>query len=98
MKKHTPGPWIIDDFNAKDKYSSVLWYSIKDSIGTKLIEVKGIHYGVNNDEAEANANLTAAAPELLEALLMLMDVYESKGQLLSFNVDIARQAIKKATP
>jgi DNA-directed RNA polymerase subunit F len=35
--------------------------------------------------------------ELLEALEELMKVYEQNGQLLSFDVNIARNAIKKAT-
>ena len=98
MKKHTPGPWIIDDCMAKDLEANTFWFSIKDSNKNTIAEVKGHHYGIENKTATANANIIVAAPELLEALLMLMDVYESKGQLLSFNVDIARQAIKKATP
>ncbi len=36
------------------------------------------------------------APELLEALEKLMEAYNDKGQLLDFNINIARQAIKKA--
>lgn len=44
----------------------------------------------------ANAKLIAAAPELLEALQKLIKVFDDKGQLLDFNVDIARQAINKA--
>ena len=67
--KHTPGPWTIDDSMAKDKYSSVLWYIIKDSVGTKLSEVKGIHCGVNNDEAEANTKLIVAAPKGLKTAI-----------------------------
>jgi len=42
-------------------------------------------------------NKHTPAPELLEVLTTLMQVYEDKGQLLSFDVNIARQAIKKAT-
>lgn len=49
------------------------------------------------DQKEANAKLIASAPELLEALEELMKVYERNGQLLSFDVNIARNAIKKAT-
>ena len=48
------------------------------------------------DKEIANAKLIASAPELLEALQSLMEVYNTKGQLLSFNVDIARKAIEKA--
>lgn len=94
--KHTPGPWIIDDSNAKDKHSSVLWYTVKDSIGTKLIEVKGIHYGVNNDEAEANANLAVAAPDLLEACNSIMQC-DRNEPLPWEEVVKAMEAIQKAT-
>lgn len=85
--KHTPGPWEIEPFHN----GIHIWAKGKKlcSIWSKLF---------HGPEIKANAKLIVAAPKLLEALLMLMDVYESKGQLLSFNVDIARQAIKKATP
>ena len=46
---------------------------------------------------KANAKLIASAPELLEALQSLMEVHEAKGNLLNFDVNIARQAIKSAT-
>ena len=98
--KHTPGPWIIDDLHAKDKYSSVLWYDIKDSIGTKLIEVKGIHYGVNNDEAEANANLIVAAPEMLgrlEFIVEYINTLDNPSVALQLVRAEAEESIKKAT-
>jgi hypothetical protein len=43
-----------------------------------------------------DAQLIAAAPDLLEALEDLMNHYETNGQLLSWDVSIARKAISKA--
>ena len=45
---------------------------------------------------EKNASLITAVPAMYNALKKLMDTYEEKGQLLAFDVDIARQALKKA--
>lgn len=61
--KGTPGPWVIDEWsmtgiNSESKHVALVNYS---------------HHGLPNDvygdEHEANANLIAAAPELLEALI-----------------------------
>lgn len=54
-------------------------------------------FGLSDTEHYYYGKLFAAAPELLEALQELMNVYEQNGQLLSFDVNIAKQAIKKAT-
>ena len=45
---------------------------------------------------ENEANLMAAAPVMYEALKKLMEVYDNKGQLLDYNVEIAREALKYA--
>ena len=86
MENHTPGPWIITDF---EKITDVngkmitLLLSNSGSLNTKL----------------ANAKLLAAAPELLEACIAAFSLSEEiasfeswemvQGQLLS--------AIQKAT-
>ena len=71
MSKHTPGPWYR--IPGGDEWS-------RGSIGTKEPKPETMD-GDNwwtvascnglREEAEANANLIAAAPELLEALLRL---------------------------
>jgi len=94
MKKHTPEPWVASKVM---NFSGTL-VSFINSETTTIFQTRQSDDEASIEEVQANADIAAAAPELLEALLMLMDVYESKGQLLSFNVDIARQAIKKATP
>ena len=89
--KHTPGPWVVGRGDSQKHYIEK-----HSENGINLIQfISSIPKDWPN--AEPNTQLIAAAPELLDALLQLMEVYESKGQLLSFNVDIARQAIKKAT-
>lgn len=69
--KHTPGPWTIDDSMANNKNDSTFWYTIKDSDNKRLGEVKGIHCGVDNNIAEANAKLIAESPMMLKALIAI---------------------------
>ncbi len=96
--KHTPGPWAIDDRMAKDKNALTFWYSIRGDSNKNIAEVKGIHYGVDNDVCEANANLIAEAPEMLDALFNLNnavrgDTYEN----IKIALADAQAVIKKAT-
>ena len=67
MSGHTPGPWGI--FNIDN-------YTIGECENTKtlgrVIAVTAHHsvnpfYGIENEEAKANARLVAAAPDLLAA-------------------------------
>ena len=91
--KGTPGPWKIAGRGEKKIGIDVS----TQTTGAHHIDVWHSEYGwPQKEEAEANANLIAAAPELLEALQSLMDSYDKNGHLLNFNVDIARQAINKA--
>lgn len=85
--KHTPAPWTV---NPKAKTN------IRHGNLT-IANCSSTHDGSRAEEEIANAKLIAAAPELLEALEELMKVYERNGQLLSFDVNIARKAIKKST-
>ena len=59
MTKHTQGPWIIDEDTGMNDGGT-----IKDTDGRGIaMDI----YGRTADEANANARLIAAAPELLEA-------------------------------
>ncbi|CAB5567667.1 MULTISPECIES: hypothetical protein [Providencia] len=91
--KGTPGPWVIDEWsmtgiNSESKHVALVNYS---------------HHGLPNDvygdEHEANANLIAAAPELLEALIELTEsakeAIDGLGDL-SDAIDTAKAAIAKA--
>jgi len=89
----TKGKWekILDLSNGTDNATIIIYSEDEDLNTISICETRS-----NSKEDNANAKLIAAAPKLLEALQELMRTYNEKGQLLSFNVDIARQAVKKA--
>ena len=74
--KHTPGPWKIDngdEYNPEYPWFGI-WKEHKDPNFSKCIAC--VEYTedsmVTKQEAQANANLIAAAPELLEAALSVL--------------------------
>jgi hypothetical protein len=94
---HTPGPWVYDGFSPHEGW---------------VVELPGFGSGGRNikcegwsaEEAEANARLVAAAPDLLEALrrIEMLDrrVYagvEVEGWNWDEAIFAARDAILKAT-
>lgn len=93
--KHTPGPWYVQDDHGKR------WIETEGNDDT-IAEVhrrkrKGSVYSC--EEAGANADLIAAAPELLAALQGLLAAYEDPGNTGSTHddkVQAARNAISKA--
>lgn len=74
MSKHTPGPWkIVDGFmgkieiessNERDTSDTFLRFTLARDIGGRVHGEEFDDYS----EVEANANLIASAPDLLEAL------------------------------
>jgi hypothetical protein len=93
--KGTKGKWKVSRNNhfleVKAVNSNKLGIAVHLHQMTPTIETISL-----SEENEANAKLIAAAPELLEALQDLMSQYESKGHLLDYDIDIARQSINKA--
>lgn len=96
--KHTPGPWVAT-FDPRERpgieagnTSIVLFGEIKNSNDDGGIR------GRNDEEANANAHLIAAAPELLEALEALVACVECNESVPAWTSqwDIARAAIAKA--
>lgn len=97
--KHTPGPWSV-------RFDFVVQATSFD--GGRLVPVAQ-PYGVNSDGTDlfANARLIAAAPELLRALIFLVNAHEhpaaaSSGrrgvlEYVPVALDHARAAIAKAT-
>lgn len=86
---HTRGPW-------KARFENVRYVIFVDGeIGEKALATTGGAY----PDSEANAKLIASAPELLEALQMLVadfgDYPASERPCLAF--DKARAAIARAT-
>ena len=63
MSKHTPGPWrVVDSWND---------YMVEGQNGEEIIWQDGPHETPTINEA--NARLIAAAPDLLDALVMVLD-------------------------
>ena len=95
--KHTKGEWGIR-FKRRIGYnaSHTIIYADKEGIAENICEFDG-----QNKQIEANAKLIAAAPELLDALQKMYDVwyqhkdcYTNEQNEAMFN---AYEAIKKAT-
>lgn len=86
---HTPGPWISNGHDICPEFS----HGSPCNSGIRIATTYGI-----GDEHRANANLIAAAPELLQALESLYRVLiERDGLLPNETVAInARHAIAKA--
>jgi len=66
MAEHTPGPWTIDEDADINIMGEVVSISILDSNGDSVGEADARDLG--RSEAEANARLIAAAPDLLAAI------------------------------
>lgn len=70
--KHTPGPWELD--SAKDgdsRYQIIngqLPKGINGDFGYPVADTMNRHHCIAPEEDEANGQLLAAAPEMLEAL------------------------------
>lgn len=88
MSKYTPGPWawLVDD--------KCIWIGVRGSANYLHTFAEVDYDDVDHEEAEANALLIAAAPELLEALCLLVDRIESPD---GNPIKKARAAIAKAT-
>ena len=86
--KHTPAPWEYRDLGQKDGAWQVRANARRG--GTDMVEVCTVYHW----NAEANARLIAASPELLDAL---RDMVSDRECLSQATIDFAKQAIAKAT-
>jgi len=93
MNKHTPGPWLVTGgtfvYALNDYGTNSFWANIYAGSqgGYKSAATP-------SEEIEANANLIAAAPDLLEALSKMLDHFEGQIPLELF--ELAESAINKA--
>lgn len=82
--KHTPGPW-----EHKPKSTTVY-------IGNKLQAIVSAEVGIKDidwEEAEANARLIAAAPDLLNACKLALRFFSNDS---GSNIDICKNYIEQA--
>ena len=94
MGKHTPGPWVVKRASEPEESTEFYFTSDKGVIGYW----KGGRHRHTDDQwllTEADANLIAAAPELLEALKSIVQWVEQGDYEESFLSD-ARAAIARA--
>lgn len=93
--KHTPGPWEFDGDNAV--MAEVGAHICTVSMGDDFPCLEDDQRANAEAECKANANLIAAAPELLEALKALLDqlVGDEFADDIS-SVVSARSAVSKA--
>lgn len=91
--KHTPGPWIAE--MVENGEGTLVYGRIKEKGSRHSLAFAGVYEGHN---AEANARLIAAAPELLEACQLLMEVVIDKYDIEELETAwyAAREVIAKA--
>jgi len=88
--QHTAGPWIIQEH--KDKNFGI---DLTEGKNGKVICNVTSHYIAEHEEAQANARLIAAAPELLAALQDLVAISKYPYQEMA-TYKYAQEIIKKA--
>jgi hypothetical protein len=73
---HTPGPWEFTPDEIETKRGSHFVYRIESSRGSDFLGTFDPNEdGGDYSEAEANARLIAAAPDLLEAVKTMVEVF-----------------------
>lgn len=96
MSKHTPGPWkVISDAAAKQ----VEVFEIAEISHFRVIPDRKDTWA-NTGDAESDARLIAASPELLEQLQKFVDEYKQLPHSLGYeytHLPDAIAAIAKAT-
>ena len=102
---HTKGPWGLDfrhkDTDRKDGNGSIIEVTrLGDGCPQSICTIWTVSLHADNfdDEGRANANLIAAAPELLDALEMVRDYMHAAGKHndISPTCEVVHNAIKKA--
>jgi hypothetical protein len=93
MSEFTKGPWIVDEASL-----DYVVLAPQKPDGSGLQEIARVWF-LGNDEHLANAQLIAAAQDLLEACEAFVEAYEKSLQLEKTDVAVrlAKVAIAKAT-
>lgn len=96
QSEHTPGPWMANlDETTHEGGMPVRAIDPKDGMRFRVADVYGLDCDVNHCEiSKANARLIAAAPELLAALQMIVQL---NPELPMGCIEDAEAAIAKAT-
>lgn len=95
MSRHTPGPWMVTDSGGDVNVMDGCSIGIDDEFGAdggRTYFLATVVHG-DPDELRANAELVAAAPELLAALKKLLHMPEFDG---TPEVSLLRRDAKRA--
>ena len=101
MIKHTPGPWkmaILTDHDGPPQCDEIQVQGLIGDVWERIAECDWHDISKRaprREQAEANAILMAAAPDLLEALMRIVESVTGVDQVSAVNE--ARAAISKAT-
>jgi hypothetical protein len=101
MSYYTPGPWKRKDTKTKSGQPTIeIWRHEPNTMPmTRIAAICTQPNPIDNGDHAANADLIAAAPELLEALRRLVDYLDRPIDCMttrSYRLDAARKAIEKA--
>lgn len=109
MNKHAPGPWLVE-YDQDEFDSSMSTLRVLDSRSLDhpqgpltIANVNVAAHAPHLEEPLANARLIAAAPDLLDSVVALLDIIEGHDhEILAENLyadflSKARAAITKAT-
>lgn len=92
--KHTPGPWEVADADGQTSGDDIQdhIYSPEGLCVARCYDVQAV------EQTKANARVTAAAPDLLDALRQIVDAYDKAigVTLPKSSLALARAAIAKA--
>lgn len=89
MSSHTPGPWVRRDGSAYKPSSEI----VVEADGSPI----GWHAYGRDDEAIANGQLMASAPELLEACIAMLAAFDAETDRQAEAMRAAADAIVKAS-
>jgi hypothetical protein len=102
MSKHTPGPWQVHSHELL-AYDLYIVGNLDGPLDNGEMNYTPVCDVADNDDAEGNKVLIAAAPELLDVLRHMVDNFDGddtdmmKASKLGLFVVKARAAIAKAT-
>ena len=101
MNKHTPGPWHLYSDKVKDDPFNRIRYTVV-ATGKTICKIYYSSFEGGPTNAEWDARLIAAAPDLLDALKIAVDALERSDYIQMDGdsvdvIDVSRAAIANAT-